>query len=113
MKRFEQAVEAVRCLQWLGAGASGAIGAAEIARLECLDPETVVQVLERLRQAGFVRLVQDDRYCLVREIGQIRVADVWAALGGPAAVTGPRVTVADLLEWESRAFAHESVARAA
>ncbi len=112
MKRFEQAVEAVRYLQWLGAGASDAIGAAEIARLECRDPETVVQVLERLRQAGFVRLV-DDRYCLAREIARIRVADVWAALGGPSAITGPRVTIADLLEWESRAFSHESVARAA
>ena len=76
MTRFEHAIEAVRCLQRLGAGASGAKGAAEIARLECLDPKTVVRVLERLRQEGFVRRVDDERYCLARETDQITLTVV-------------------------------------
>ncbi len=113
MANLKEILHAVRCLERLG-GEPGrpAASALEIARQECLPLAEVEQALDRLCEAGLVRAHGTRGFALTRPPSEIRVGDVWSALGARGAASG-RLTIADLLHWESRAFSSESVARAA
>ncbi len=115
MRDFEQIVPAIRGLQRLGASPGlPAASAAELAREECLARADVDSLLARLEQAGLVRAAGSGRFRLVRPASEIRVGDVWGAFGAgrPNGANG-RVTIAELLSWETGVFDGDSVAQAA
>lgn len=106
---MKNAVDAVRCLQQLGAetdprGAS----AAQIALREGLDPEATQTLLEELARVGLVAQAGEGRYRLARDPREI---DVHNVLGKAGTRQGP--SLADLLRWELEIFTSDGVARAA
>ena len=107
--------DAIRCLQQLAlVGPTGA-SAAEIARLEGLEPEHTRSLLDRLMLAGFVALADAERFRLRGDPAEIHLSEVWSALSEKttlAAGEGP-LTLAHLLRWEAKIFAGDAVARAA
>lgn len=102
----------IACLQQLAGLAPAGATPERIARQEGLAPEAVLEMLERLRAAGFVERTDDDAYRLARPADAIRVSEVLGSFGSPARAQ-PGLTVADLLRIESDLFEAETVARAA
>ena len=115
MQKYDVASEGIRCLLQLAGCGPGGASAVELARAEGLAAEALAPVLEALEARGFVRADEGGRYRLSRPADEIRVGVVWTALGGRGGLGGTRrgVTIAHLLELESRAFAGDSVAQAA
>ncbi len=116
MQTFEPLMHGIRCLQQL-AGAAGGMTAAEIARAEGLGAGASQQVLERLLGAGVIEPVPgaERRYRLAHEPAEIRLSEVREALGAAGTPVGlhPRVTLEDLLGWESSVFESAEIPHAA
>ena len=115
MQKHEIASQGIRCLlQLAGRGPVGA-SAIELARAEGLAAEGLAPVLDALEARGFVAGDEAGCYRLSRPAEEIRLGAAWTALGGRGGLGGTRrgVTIAHLLELESRAFAGDSVAHAA
>ena len=112
MQEHDLASQGIRCLlQLAGRGAAGA-SAIEVGRAEGLPAEDLAAVLETLEARGFVTGDAAGRYRLSRPAREIRLGAAWTALGGLGG-TRRGVTIAHLLELESRPFAGDSVAHAA
>ena len=85
MKITAQEEYGFRCLLQLGRQGPGAsLTIPEISRAEGLSPPYVAKLMRILRKGGLVKSVrgQAGGYMLTRPLGQIRVAEALAALGG-------------------------------
>ena len=91
--------------------------ALEISRAEGLDPAASRDLLRRLCLADVIEPVPEavERYRLSREPERIRLSQVSRALGASSLQIGlhPRVTLDDLLGWESRVFESPEIPQAA
>ncbi len=116
MQTFDQLMHGIHCLQQL-AGAAGGMTAAEIARAEGLGAGASQRVLDLLLGAGVIEAAPGSgrRYRLAHEPAEIRLSEVREALGVSATPLGlhPRVTLEDLLGWESRVFESPEIPQAA
>ncbi len=113
MLRTNDPFIALRCLQQLCSSSAGVADATAIARAECLDPGVVDTALRELAGAGLVLAAVGGgrRYRLARPAAEIRLTDVWAALGaGPGPPGDPGLTLADLSAREDDLFAGAGVA---
>ena len=116
MRNPEQLMHAIGCLQQLAGDPLG-LSARQIARAEGLEPSASGELLACLHRAGVIEPVVEGApgYRLSREPGRIRLADIGRALGVRAGGLGldPRVTLGDLLGWETQVFDDPQIPRAA
>ncbi len=115
MQKHDLASQGIRCLLQLAGRSPAGANAIELARAEGLTAEGLAAVLDALEARGFVAADEAGRYRLSRPADEIRLGAAWTALGGHGGRGGTRrdVTIAHLLELESRAFAGDNVAHAA